>query len=178
MIQKGKKIHTRKIDIATYEGAEDSVVVEGILVDDRMFGTYKPTGKKVPPGTVHHLVIRMEVKGPLLIIEDIEVEMPTVPLELCRETLDCLEPVKGVRIVSGYTEKIKALVGGVKGCCHLLELLAAMAPATVQGVASAMARKPLDPKIHLPIVIERAKNSCRLWRENGPIMKELEGISI
>lgn len=89
MIQKGQKAHTRKIDIATYESATDSVVVEGILKDDRLLETYRLDGKYMPPGTLHHMIIRIEVSGPQLLIKDIEVEMPTVPTELCKEMLRC-----------------------------------------------------------------------------------------
>jgi hypothetical protein len=35
--------------------------------------TYRPTGDKHPPGAVHHMIICMEIKGPKLLIEDIEV---------------------------------------------------------------------------------------------------------
>jgi hypothetical protein len=91
-----KIIHNRKIDITTYEGAHDSVIVEGILHDERLVETYRPTGDKHPPGTVHHMIIRMEIKGPKLIIEDIEVEMPTIPYEACLETLDTLNQLKGM----------------------------------------------------------------------------------
>jgi hypothetical protein len=31
------------------------------------------------------MIVRMEVKGPQLIIEDIEVEMPTVPQKVCKD---------------------------------------------------------------------------------------------
>ena len=79
----GQIIHNRKIDITTYAGASDSVIVEGILHDERLVETYRPAGETHPPGTVHHMIIRMEIKGPKLVIEDIEVEMPTVPYEAC-----------------------------------------------------------------------------------------------
>jgi hypothetical protein len=132
MIQEDQKIHTRKIDIAVFEGHENTIVVEGDLKDDRPLKNYRINNDILPPRTIHHMIIRIEVKGPQLIIEDIEVEMPTVPHEVCRETLDCLKPVKGSPIVSGFTRKIKTLVGGPKGCNHLLALLTAMAPAAVQ----------------------------------------------
>lgn len=172
MKPKGQKIHTRQIEISTYEGASDSIIVEGILHDERLLDTYRPGGEIYPPGTIHHMIIRMEVKGPNLTIEDISVEMPTIPHEACVETLDCLEPVKGMPIVSGFTVKVKDLVGGVNGCCHLLALLTAMAPAAVQGAWSAMAREPIDPDIYLPLALGRVKNTCRIWREDGPLMKE------
>jgi hypothetical protein len=95
MTKTGPLIHNRKIDITTYEGGPDSVIVEGILHDERLVETYRPTGDKHPPGAVHHMIIRMEIKGPKLTIEDIEVEMPTIPYEECLETLGTLNQLKG-----------------------------------------------------------------------------------
>lgn len=171
MIQKKQKIQSRKIDIAVYKGSEDSIVVEGILKDDLLLDSYRLTGERIPSGTIHHMIIRIEVKGPQLIVEDIEVEMPTVPHELCQETLECLTPVKGMPIVSGFTSKVKTLAGGPKGCYHLLTLLTAMAPAAVQGAYSAMASKPIDPG-KVQGTLERFKNTCWVWRENGPLMEK------
>lgn len=171
MIKTGQKIHTRQIDIASYEGSiPDTLVVEGILRDERLLDAYQATGKIHPPGTIHHLIIRIEVKGPQLVIENIEVEMPTVPHEACIETLESLQAIQGMPIVSGFTARVKQLVGGVKGCCHLFALLSAMAPAAVQGAWSAMAREPIDQKIYTTQTLSRLKNSCRVWREDGPLM--------
>jgi hypothetical protein len=177
MMQKYQKIHTRKIDINVYEGAENNIVVEGILKDDRALETHRLNGKILPPGTIHHMIIRIEVKGPQLIIEDIEVEMPTVPHEVCMETLDCLEEVKGLPIVSGFTRKIKALAGGPRGCNHLLALLTAMAPAAVQGAFSLTASKPKDPEDKDLGNIERLKNTCWAWREGGPLIEKINDLS-
>jgi hypothetical protein len=173
-MQKKQKIHTRKLDIAIYEGSKDSIIVEGILKDDRLLESYLFTGECMSPGTIHHMIIRIEVKGPHLVIEDIEVEMPTVPHEACREIIRCLEPIKGMPIVSGFTSKVKALVGGPKRCIHLLTLLTAMAPAAVQGAYSAMARKPIDPGPKVKNVLERFKNTCWAWREGGPLMERVK----
>ena len=177
MIEKGQKIHTRQINVTTYEGTSDSIIVEGILHDERLFDTYMTTGEIHPPGTIHHLVIRMEVTGPQLVIKDIEVEMPTVPHADCRETQSCLDSIKGIAIVSGFTAKVKRLVGGAKGCYHLLALLTAMAPSAVQGAWSVMTRKPLDPKGYVPMAIKRLKNTCWLWRDDGALLEKLKQIS-
>jgi len=137
---KKPKIHTRRIDIATYEGGSDSIIVEGVLTDERLASSYRPTGDTLPPGTVHHMIIRMEVRGPKLVIEDIEVEMPTVPMQECLETLD----------------------------------IAAMAPAAVQGAWAAMTSKPRDPATFLPGAMERIKDTCRVWRSDGHMIKNIE----
>ena len=107
-------------------------------------------------------------------LEDIEVEMPTVPNQECRETLDSLLPLIGLPIVSGFTNRVKDLVGGTRGCAHLIALITAMAPAAVQGAWAAMTSKPQDPAEILPGAVERIKDTCRIWRSDGPLVKEIE----
>ena len=170
MMKPEKKIHNRKIDINTYESTSDSVIVEGILNDERLVDTYRPNGDMHPPGTVHHMIIRMEIQGSKLTIEDIEVEMPTILYEACLETLDTLNQLKGMPIIAGFTAKVKRLIGGRKGCCHLLSLLTAMAPAAVQGAWSAVIREPIDPDTYRTRALKRIKNTCWVWREDGPLM--------
>jgi hypothetical protein len=164
-------IHARKIDISIYEGDSDSIILEGILRDERLLDSYLISGKMYPSGTLHHMIIRMEVRGPKLVIEDIEVEMPTIPHNVCAETIESLKLVKGLAIVSGFTSKVRKLVGGTKGCNHLA-LLTAMAPAAVQGAWSAMVREPVDSEGYMPAAIKRVRNTCWIWREDGPLVKE------
>jgi hypothetical protein len=168
------KIHSRRIDIATYEGDSESIIIEGVLHDERLATSYRPTGESLPPGTVHHMIIRMEVRGSKLVIEDIDVEMPTVPNRECLETLDSLIPLKGLPIVSGFTNRVKDLVGGNKGCAHLVALITAMASAAVQGAWVAMTSKPRDPVTYLPGAVDRIKDTCRVWRSDGPKFKDTE----
>jgi hypothetical protein len=168
------KIHSRRIDIATYEGDSESIIIEGVLHDERLATSYRPTGESLPPGTVHHMIIRMEVRGSKLVIEDIDVEMPTVPNRECLETLDSLIPLKGLPIVSGFTNRVKDLVGGNKGCAHLVALITAMASAAVQGAWVAMTSKPRDPATYLPGAVDRIKDTCRVWRSDGPKFKDTE----
>lgn len=171
---KNKKIHTRRIDIVTYEGDADSIIVEGVLTDERLVTSFNHTKESYPPGTVHHMVIRMKIRGPKLVIEDIDVEMPTVPRQECLEILNSLKPIKGIPIVSGFSLEVKNLVGGAKGCAHLVALLTAMAPAAVQGAWTALTLKPRDPKTYLPGTVDRIKDTCRVWRSDGPMMKDIQ----
>ena len=165
---KHEKIHTRRIEVATYDIGRQGVIVEGKLKDDRLQAISRPTGEHVPPGTVHHMIIRMRVSGPKLTIEDIEVEMPTVPYEECIETLTSLEPVKGMPIASGFTSNVKELVGGAKGCAHLVALLVSMASAAVQGYWTAVSRRPTDQSDYRDRAMASIVDTCRVWRKDGP----------
>jgi hypothetical protein len=163
-----QKIHTRNIHVAIYACQDDAIVVEGQLKDDRLIDSYRSGGDVILPGVVHNMIIRMKVRGPELIIEDIDVEMPTVPNDGCLETRRSLEPIKGMSIVSGFTVKVKELVGGAKGCAHLVALLMAMAPAAVQGAWSAATRRPGDSQALKTYSMGRLKNTCYVWRSDGP----------
>ena len=73
-ISQSKKVHQRRIEVTTYEYDQNSIVVEGALKDERFLNTYYISGEARPPGTVHEMVIQMKVKGPDLIIDDIDVD--------------------------------------------------------------------------------------------------------
>jgi hypothetical protein len=75
-------------------------------------------------------------------------------------------------ITRGFTAKVKKLVGGTKGCTHLLELLLAMAPAPVQGFAAHQSRKPaaFDPD-RMKFILKYLINTCHAWREDGPVVQ-------
>ena len=168
---KHEKIHTRRIEVATYDCGRHGIIVEGQLKDDRLQAISRPTGEHVPPGRVHHMTIRMQVRGPKLTIEDIEVEMPTVPYEECIETLTSLEPIKGMHIASGFTNDVKGLVGGARGCAHLVALLVSMASAAVQGAWTAVSRRPADQSGYLDRAMDAIVDTCRVWRKDGPKFK-------
>ena len=49
-----------------------------------------------------------------------------------------------------------------------------MASAAVQGAWAAMTSKPRDPATFLPGAVERIKDTCRVWRSDGPMFKDIE----
>lgn len=167
-------LHSRNIHIDSYIYDQDAIALEGRLTDDRRNQVHNLFGEARPPGTVHDLVIRMIVRGPKLLIEDLEVEMLTVPNPDCREALASLLPLKGESITAGFTAKVHRLVGGIKGCAHLVALSRAMASAAVQGAWAALSsRPPAERKLnkrHLRSVI----NTCHLWRSDGPLIQKAQ----
>ena len=169
---KGEKLHSRKIEVTTYDYNEQRMIVEGSLKDDRFQESHAITGEKFPSGVIHHMAIRLLVNCSTLLIEDIDVDLISIPREACRETIGCLAPIKGLTITKGFTAKVKKLAGGKRGCTHLVELILAMAPAAIQGYATYQSRKQavFDPD-RAKMILQFLVNTCHAWREDGPFVE-------
>lgn len=168
---RGTKYHSRIIEAVTYEYDEQRLVVEGTLTDHRFQVFHLATGEKKSPGILHNMVIHLLVNKTTLEIEDINVKMPCVPREDCLNTINSIDSVKGLRVTSGYTAKVKELAGNGKGCNHLVALLAAMGAPVIQGYAAYHLH-------HSPVFIgnmtKMLADSCWAWRKNGPMFKMIK----
>jgi hypothetical protein len=172
---KGKKLHTRNIEVTTYDYDGQRIIVEGFLKDDRFQESYAITGGTFPSGVFHHMAIRLLVNCSNLLIEDVEVDLIAVPREVCRETIDCLTPIKGLTITKGFTSKVKNIAGGNKGCTHLVELILAMAPAVIQGIGAHQSQKPSSLDFDQAKAVFRfLVNTCHVFREDGPVVEMLK----
>ena len=169
---RNKKIHTRKIDISTYEYDEENIVVEGILKDDILIPMYVSGGER-QPHSPHHMVIQMLIETSSLTIKNINVKMPTVPYDWCRETSTSLDPIKGMKIEPGFTLKVKKILREGKRCLHLTTLLLAIVPTVMQGYWTFNARKPSAADLPSGLVEDYLIDTCWVWRKDGPRVKML-----
>ena len=168
---RGENIHQRIISISTFEYDEERIIVEGFLKDDRFLDTHSITGETFPRGTIHHMSIRLLVNCSTFVIEDLDMELLSVPREVCRETMGFLAPVRGMTIARGFTARIKKLVGGNKGCTHVVELLLAMAPTVLQGAATHRAQSGARMNSEqAKMILKYLINTCHAWREDGPFV--------
>ncbi len=173
------KAHERTITIATYPAGDDRVIVEGRLIDRRLKDYYLVTGEKRLAGEIHNMIVRLLVAISGFIIEDVEVELVAVPRDECADVQGTLDAIRGEKITRGFSSRMKSLLGGTKSCTHLLTLLIAMGPATLQGVFSSRAQKPMemasfmsDPN-RVKFFMKTLLNTCYVWREDGPALKKL-----
>jgi Protein of unknown function (DUF2889) len=163
-----KLVHTREISMKTSDLGDHTVEVEGDLLDHR----YRPE-HQVPSGgseLVHHMVIRLKIKGPGMFIEQAEATMPHHPRQECPVVLPWIRKLEGVRIAPGFTMKVKRIIGGKNGCAHLTSLVLAMGESAVQGYWSAYG---VEKGRERGRDLKQFMNTCYLWREDGPIVKEV-----
>jgi Protein of unknown function (DUF2889) len=172
----GEKIHVRSVEVSTYECEGEGIIVEGILKDERLKQYYLLSGEVHPPGTLHHMIIRMLIVDRLA-IKKIEVEMPRTPHADCIETINSLKEIEGLNIAPGFSARVKKITGGIKGCSHLTTLFLVMAPAAVQGYWSNIARKPFNDKLSRESMEKYLVDTCYTWRNDGSLMKKLQNTT-
>jgi hypothetical protein len=160
-------VHTRDISMRTFALGSHAIRVEGRLVDHRYH--QKPV-KDSETAPVHDMVVQLKVKGPRMVIEQAKAIMLHHPRKDCREALPWVRKLEGVEIAPGYTMKVKRAIGGVRGCAHVTSLVVAMGEAAVHGYLAAYRSKKGRLSEER---IRKFINTCHLWREDGPIVKEI-----
>ena len=167
-------VHNRAISIRTSDLGDHTILVEGDLIDHRYRSRQNEALEE--PELVHHMVIRLKVKGPGMLIEQAEATMPHYPREGCPVVLPWIRNLEGLRITAGFSMKVKRVIGNIQGCAHLTSLVIAMGPSAVQGywAAYGVGRERMSPREQ---AIKNVINSCYLWREGGPLVKELQEAS-
>jgi len=176
MIKKQSKIHTRNISLTTYPCTDSCVLVQGILKEQRYIRVFDITGKARAPGTVHNMSVTLLIAPNPLTIVQAEAEMLTVPMAECPATLDLVEQLIGVEIKSGFSSQIRKIMGGNRGCTHLCTLVVAMGQEIFQGWLAQKRSKEAPLPVSLDAVEEKEFliDSCRMWKKDGPKMREMQ----
>jgi len=170
-------VHERRLEFRTYPLEGDRLIVEGWLRDERLVPGYHWNGESRPTGVVHWMCVRLLVGGWPVTILDAEAEMPDIPHELCPTTLESVKKIVGLSIVSGYSEEVHRRLGGVQGCAHLTHLIVTMGPAALHGYWTQQSRQrhPVPRSLDEIEGLATLINSCKLWKEDGPLMQMIRG---
>lgn len=170
------KIHERNINLATYPHGDNEIVVEGTLIDKRKIKIFDIMGNIKEPGIIHHMEIRLLIKGNPLRIVQAEAEMHHVPMDACRSTLDTLEKILGIEVKSGFSNRLREIIGGKNGCTHLTHLLTIMGQEIVHGwlTHKRQDKSSVPENMNDFIGSQYILNSCMMWAKNGP---RWEGLS-
>jgi len=175
IIKQQSKIHTRDISLTTYPHTDSRVLIHGELKDKRYIPVFDLTGSVKAPGIIHHMSVSLLIDPSPLTIIQAEAQMLTIPLEECRATLDRVDLLCGVKIESGFSSHVRQIMGGNRGCTHLCGLVVAMGQEIVHGWLTQKRSK----KSPVPASLDKVKeknfliDSCRIWKKDGPKMKEL-----
>tara|TARA_B100001123_G_scaffold280495_1_gene312455 strand:+ start:549 stop:1088 length:540 start_codon:yes stop_codon:yes gene_type:complete len=163
-----KLIHTRKIESNGYLREDNFWDIEAILIDTKSYESNNSFKGKIKSGEpIHHMKIIVTLDQSM-IIKDIEAKTNSAPYPVCPQVTTNFQSLKGIQIAPGWKKNIRKLLGGTKGCTHLVELLNTIATTAFQTIY------PYSKKIETEIKTKPILlNKCYAYSEKSPIVKKL-----
>ena len=143
-------IHTRQIECQGFRRDDGLWDIEANLTDVKSYPVERNWRGTVAPGSpIHGLWVRLTLDDDLLITA-IETASDVTPYELCPTV----------------TDNFQALVGGVKGCTHIVELMSILATVAFQTIFSLREKEIMAGDKRPPML-----DSCLAWDTSGPVVK-------
>jgi hypothetical protein len=162
-------MHTRTVHCAGYLRDDGLWDIEAHLTDTKPFDIpSEDRGGTIPAGEpLHEMWIRLTVDLDL-VVQDVQARTDHGPYNLCGDIVDNFKVLKGLVIKSGWTQKTRELLGGTRGCTHLVELLGPVATTAFQTIYPARVKRDRDkPLTHKPGMVD----SCHAYASDGPIVQ-------
>ncbi|HJV86959.1 MAG TPA: DUF2889 domain-containing protein [Noviherbaspirillum sp.] len=159
-----EEIHTRAVIVKSYRRSDGLFDVEGHLTDVRPYPVQLPSGMRQGGEPIHDMWLRLTVDVNAQIIA-IKASTHGAPYgKSCASITPAYEALVGKRVGPGFRGAVRSLVGGLKGCTHLSELLLAMGTCVIQAL--------YDAKPHPPDVKPFSLDGCHALNTSGPIVAE------
>ena len=165
------EVHTRTLDIHVYRREDDLFDIEGHIVDVKPISTEFHGSQRSAGEPIHDLRLRMTVNRNLEVTKA-EAKMDVGAYPYCAGVEPNFAALEGLRIGAGWNRNVRERVGGGRGCTHLVEMLAQMATAALQGIwsedddDSENASDPADRQLG-----EGKINSCYTYRPSSQFVK-------
>lgn len=168
-----ERLHTRRIECVGYLRSDGLIDIESSMQDISAKGTELLFKRVDPGGFIHHMRIQVTVDREL-VIQDVQVHSDATPTAFCTDSNASYAALKGLKIGAGFTAKVRALLGGTKGCTHLTELLGPLATTAIQTMhAHHREINPVqaflegDEPLPRPVFAE----TCQAYRSDGEALK-------
>ncbi len=160
-----EKLHTRAIVIEGYRREDGLFDIEARLTDTKTYTFSNDDRGDIRPGEpLHGMLMRLTVDEDML-VHACEANTEYGPYAVCPAITPNFASLAGLRIGPGWNRKVKEVVGGVKGCTHLVELLGPMATVAFQTLVSVRRRKAAAHAGPPPLL-----NSCHAYAADGPVV--------
>jgi hypothetical protein len=190
----GELIHQRAYEIGSYFEDDDHFRLVGHVRDvkpDGMWGI-----PDTEPMVVHHMELHLVIHVATMTITQVFTKMHVTPHLQCFDIETSYQQLVGVSIARGFTNKVKELFGGPRGCTHIGALTNAMAPVAMQSMwaffhrrhdaaapnagdatsaIEAVAQMSDEQRSQVrEIEFGRNRNTCHVWAEDGPMFELIE----
>ena len=136
-------VHTRRVRYEGYKRADGQWDIEAHLTDIKNHDFLLQTGVRRAGQPVHGMWLRLTVDRQFNVL-DAAAAFDAVPYpDGCEHIAPAYRKLVGLNLVKGFRKKVRELLGGVRGCTHMTEMLDGMPTAAIQSFAGE-ARKERD----------------------------------
>lgn len=162
-------LHCRSIACRGFRREDGLFDIEAHLTDAKTYDFPNSERGTIAAGEpVHDMWIRITVDEDL-VVRDVQAEIDAGPFGVCPDITPGFSVLVGRRIGPGWGREIRRLLGGTKGCRHLVELLGTAATVAFQTVVPMRERLgETDPGAKPPHL-----DSCHALASDGPVVKRL-----
>jgi hypothetical protein len=155
-------LHRRAIEIQGYKREDGLYDIEGHLVDAKPYDFKLAAGLRRAGEPVHDMWLRITVDRTLTIV-DAAASMDAMPyVGECNAIEPAYRKLVGLAIRPGFHQRLKELLGGVRGCTHVTELAGMLATAAFQTMAGQGLQDPEKKPFQL--------NGCHALAETSRVV--------
>jgi Protein of unknown function (DUF2889) len=176
-------LHTRRVTCQGFFREDGLWDIEGRITDEKSYEHANEWRGPLKPGDfVHDMSIRLTLNDRFTIV-DVDAVTDKSPYRICGNVTPDFKKLIGLRVGGGFHREVRARLGGVHGCTHIVELLGPVATTAFQTISSGKARElerahraksdpapqedaPSKPR-RKPYVID----TCHACAADGPVVK-------
>ncbi|MBT3793159.1 MAG: DUF2889 domain-containing protein [Rhodospirillales bacterium] len=164
--------HNRTIDLSGYEREDGLWDIEGHLRDIKGYTFNNSWRGDIKAGEpVHDMWIRITVDITLT-IKSVEASIDSGPHPICPDIAPDFKILEGICIAPGWNRKVRELLGGVKGCVHLVEMLGPLATVAFQTLGPSRALAAQDQAKGTDRKKPARIDTCHVFKSDGDAVKE------
>lgn len=129
-------LHTRRVTCQGFFREDGLWDIEGRITDEKSYEHANEWRGPLAPGDfIHDMSIRLTLDHKFTIV-DVEAVTDKSPYRMCGDITPDFKKLIGLRIGGGFHREVRARLGGIHGCTHIVELLGPVATTAFQTVSS------------------------------------------
>jgi hypothetical protein len=176
-------LHTRRVTCQGFFREDGLWDIEGRITDEKSYEHANEWRGPLKPGDfVHDMSIRLTLNDRFTIV-DVDAVTDKSPYRICGDVTPDFKKLIGLRVGGGFHREVRARLGGVHGCTHIVELLGPVATTAFQTISSGKARElerahraksDPAPQEDAPSKLRRKPyviDTCHAWAADGPVVK-------
>ena len=130
-----QSLHHRDISVRGYKREDGLFDIEGHLHDTKAIDFKVASGQRKAGESLHSMWLRITIDRTLTIV-DAEAATDAMPyVGYCDQITPDYKKLIGVAIRPGFSNRVKELLGGTKGCTYITDLIGVVATTAFQTIA-------------------------------------------